>query len=214
MGWAANCPPPSPPTLCQWITGHDAVALSRIVALELLESPSVLDESTDPVLVDDCPGSIVPGLKVTIEPLEAPHGTLPERLTFIVGGQKVGDWDPQPYVDGEGFFVWVGSKDAQYLEVGQIVGAALHHSDAHDLWTLLADSLFLVEEDDLVTFQRGAYQCHGAPPGSSGALRWADVRAANCEGDEGAGWQQVADWNIEEDNGSPSAYRAATCLDF
>lgn len=204
----AECAGAAPPTLCEWITSHDAVALGVVVALQPLESPAVPAGTTE--LVEGCVGASQPGVKVVIEFHETVRGAAPDRIGFRVGGAKATTWDPRPFVDGAGELTWVGGAGA--LEVGRTIGVGMHHSEAHKVWTLLFDSLFVVEDDGRVTFQRGAFPC-GEPTGPDGRVRWSDLRASGttCDGDEGAAARAAASRAIEGD-GDPSTFMAATCF--
>jgi hypothetical protein len=205
---AAECTDGAPPTLCEWVTSHDAVAVGVIEALQPLQSPAVPAGTTE--LVDGCVGASQPGVKVVINFNETVRGAAPDRIGFRVGGAKASTWDPRPFVDGAGELTWLGGAGA--LEVGQTIGVGMHHSEAHKVWSLLFDSLFVVDDDGRVTFQRGAFPC-GEPIGPDGRVQWSDLRASGttCDGDEGAAALAAASRMIEGD-GDPSTFMAARCF--
>jgi len=208
-------PEATQPSVCAWATSVDALVIAEVTAVELLTTPA--EKATaigEHVLVDDadCDEVVNPGLRLDIRVEQVLAGEAPTTLTVRIGADRVSSFDPLPFRGEDGSLTW---STGCGLQVGQRLGLPLHHVDEDDVWSLMGERLFSVD-DDVVAFQTKAERCTGnVPVGGDGvALSTLIDDVSGCDDDaDGAARRAEMLRRWGPTGASPSAYMAGQCTD-
>ena len=140
----------------------DAVVFGDVSSFVAIESPTVQNDDT---VQDECEsGRQSIALEITLANVQSLHGEVSDTISFRVGTEQLSIWMAYPRLDDSGNLTWRGTGA---IAAGQRLGAALHFSDRDQLWSLMGEHLFTLDDLGGLAFQPGSESCVVKSPRSS-----------------------------------------------
>lgn len=219
--------------VCTWANSGDLLVVGTVKEMRMVHAPFVgSDNATHDKILDTCHGIVSPAfaMDVTVEQkLAGDDGQGTKEMTIYVGQQQCATFNPMPISDGHsGKLSWENKNLRDLgspLQVNQTIGALVHkvpglHDDGSatggDQWSLMGESLFTVDADGHIVFQKQIGYTSGLVPTHKADLtrdELVDALAA-CDGPSNASDERRAymrtTWG--PDGRNPSYYRAGVCF--
>jgi hypothetical protein len=148
---------PLAPTACAWANSTDDILWGTLVGVRMVETPALriwMDE-VDPTQqhwkLVQCE-NVNPAMELEIEVDRSARGLVGGRTSIRIGQRQVETFRPLPYADTDGQVEWlaVGDEPGRPLEVGMSIGMAIHRVDEFELWSLMGELMFALEEESVV----------------------------------------------------------------
>jgi|SRR5690554_660170 len=210
------------PDVCTWANSVDAIAIVEIKKLEMAASPTVVADGSEH-LIEQCDGIVNHYLKMNVSIRQMLKGNLPGDFTIRVGASQLDLWSPIPVKPLDEPMQWLGESEnsGDILKVGQKVGVSLHYVADDDIWTLMGELMFSIQNDasdnEVVYFQNSiSNDCYHQPPRN---LQGADLEnleqaLSTCSpepsSEANARRQRVlAGWGSK-----PERYKSGVCIPF
>lgn len=226
---------PAPVSVCDWAQSGDVLVMGSIANVRLEDSPVVgsrrIDGEEDLTPRADCDGLVEGALAIDLdvdEVLWNADSATPDTFTFYVGRDRWVMFNPYPAAQkSDGSIVWENARPSDLgapLQVGQRVGVLAHAVPGMDAdgqetedeqWSLLGESMFYVDAQDRVVFQKDTSETQGIPVNEETlTLEGLTDTLAGCDAVSTVAKARQAQMNRMwgPASGRASAYRAGMCF--
>lgn len=209
--YSGDCPHQDAPTTCEWAASTDGIVVGNVVGVEVIRSPSVPAVSgREGELLEQCEGVINPAFAIDVEVIEVLSGPSLEagsQIRVHAGFEQVQAWQPIPYFrDGE--IVWEGAGDG-VIVAGMTLALAMHHQADFDVWSLMGEPIFMVDDDHLVR-QDYHSDCEPAPGLGAISLEEFGTQLRGCQPTEASDARRLRVQNMWGQR--PQDFMAAVCI--